>query len=202
MLKGTLYVYQGEELGMTNYHFESIDEFQDLDTIGKYKVLVAQEKKLTNEEFMYAANKMSREHGRTAMQWSCQKGAGFSNNSKVIVNPNHTYVNVDSELQDENSILNFYKKMIAFRNENQDFFANARLEFDASYENNKQVIAFWRIYGQTQYKIIGNWSNEVASIDFDSESSYEIVIDNLNSFDKSKKVLQPWQVIVMMKKEK
>ncbi|MGM9973966.1 MAG: alpha-glucosidase [Clostridiaceae bacterium] len=115
MLQGTPYIYQGEEIGMTNASFEALQDYKDIETLNAYKEMVL-EGDLDHETMMAYIHKASRDNARTPMQWSDSKNGGFTEGAPWIkVNRNYKDINVESQLRDENSILNYYKKLIALR---------------------------------------------------------------------------------------
>jgi oligo-1,6-glucosidase len=118
-LRGTPFIYQGEEIGMTNWDFKK-EEAKDIEFTNFYKELVDSEK-MTHEKFMELAHKRGRDNARTPMQWSADEYGGFTNNINgpwISMNKNFDTINVKSSLEDKDSILNFYKQLIQIRKEN------------------------------------------------------------------------------------
>ena len=114
LLRGTPYIYQGEELGMTNPGYQSIDEYRDVESIHYYQILIQSGK--TSKEALEILGARSRDNGRTPMQWNSKKYAGFSKKQPWIGIPeNYKYVNVEAQEQDTDSILHYYRKLIALR---------------------------------------------------------------------------------------
>ncbi|WP_245422893.1 alpha-glucosidase [Rhizobium sp. S9] len=114
LLKGTPFVYQGEEIGMTNVPFTSIEQYRDIETINMHRLHV--EAGLSPEEFIRGANENGRDNARTPMQWSAAPHGGFSTGVPWIeVNPNYSKVNAEAAIKDEKSIWNHYRKLIALR---------------------------------------------------------------------------------------
>ena len=112
LMRGTPFIYQGEEIGMTNYPFTKFSEYRDVSTINQYHNLV----NMTEEEKMWHSKKTSRDNPRTPIQWDSSKYAGFSNVKPWInVNPNYVDINVESNLKDKDSIWYHYKKVIDLR---------------------------------------------------------------------------------------
>ena len=112
-LQGTPYIYQGEEIGMTNVPFDDIRQFRDIETLNAYKTLL---RKYPEDKVMELIRAKSRDNARTPMQWDDKPNAGFSEADPWIpVNPNYTKINVKRDLADPDSILNYYKKMIQLR---------------------------------------------------------------------------------------
>ena len=118
MMKGTPYIYQGEELGMTNIYFNSIDEYNDIESINAYNELVGSGK-VSKEKMMSYLRYKSRDNARTPMQWSDDENAGFTTGKPwMTINPNYVKINAQNEVSDSNSVFNYYKKLIKLRKEN------------------------------------------------------------------------------------
>ncbi len=115
-LRGTAYIYQGDEIGMTNAHFSSIEEFNDVQVLNAYRALLVEEKGI-EMDFLSACNQIARDHARTPMQWDDTTNAGFSDATKtwLKVNENFSKINVKQQLNDTGSILNYYKRLIQLR---------------------------------------------------------------------------------------
>ena len=118
MMRGTPYIYQGEEIGMTNAGYTSIEEYGDVESINYYKILLEEGK--SSEEALHIIGERSRDNGRTPMQWDGSEQAGFTTGTPWLKIPdNHSYINVASEEQDPDSILAFYKKLVQFRKDSE-----------------------------------------------------------------------------------
>lgn len=114
-LQGTPYIYQGDEIGMTNVAFDSIDDYRDIETLNTYKEFIDRNP-ADKDKIMRYIHKKSRDNARTPMQWSDAENAGFTTGTPwIAVNPNHSEINVEESLKDENSVLNYYKKLIHLR---------------------------------------------------------------------------------------
>lgn len=115
-MQGTPYIYQGEELGMTNAHFTTIEEYRDVESLNYYQILLENGK--SEEEALHILSERSRDNLRTPMQWSAEKNAGFSQAEPWIeVQKNYKTINTEVEEKQSDSILNFYKKLIQLRKE-------------------------------------------------------------------------------------
>ena len=115
-MQGTPYIYQGEELGMTNAHFTTIEEYRDVESFNYYQILLENGK--SEEEALHILSERSRDNSRTPMQWSAEKNAGFSQAEPWIeVQKNYKTINTEVEEKQSDSILNFYKKLIQLRKE-------------------------------------------------------------------------------------
>ena len=116
MMQGTPYIYQGEELGMTNVPFESLEDYRDIESFNSYKQLVEIEKTVKHEDMLRYLRKSSRDNARTPMQWDETIHAGFSDQEPwIMVNPNYLTLNASAQLSDPNSIFYTYQKLIQLR---------------------------------------------------------------------------------------
>ena len=138
MFRGTPYVYQGEELGMTNPHYVDISQYRDVESINYYRILT--EQGITGEEALKVLAARSRDNGRTPMQWDGSRYVGFSQGEPWIGIPeNHSYINAQAEAADSGSILNYYKRLIALRKEYK-VISEGEIEF--IYREHPQVLAY------------------------------------------------------------
>ncbi|MGP7819826.1 alpha-amylase family glycosyl hydrolase, partial [Niallia sp. 01092] len=118
MMQGTPYIYQGEELGMTNVHFESIDEYKDIESLNMYKEKIAEG--ASHESLMESIYVRGRDNARTPFQWDDSTNAGFTTGTPWInVNPNYTEINAEKAIKDPNSVFQYYKKLIKLRKEHE-----------------------------------------------------------------------------------
>ncbi|APX72755.1 alpha-glucosidase [Companilactobacillus allii] len=156
-LKGTPFIYQGQELGMTNYPFTSIDQVDDDESKLRYNDLLKKGKdpiQVLNE-----ITHWTRDHSRTPMQWTNDSKAGFTTGSPWMkVNPNTATINVAVEEDDKASVLNFYRRMIEFRKSELTFINGSYIPI---FEDDKDVFAYIRKYGQKEFVIITNLSKNV-----------------------------------------
>ena len=189
-MKGTPYIYQGEELGMTNVRFESLEDYKDIESLNMYKE--RKEKGYSHEEIMESIYAKGRDNARTPMQWNDSINAGFTSGDPWIkVNPNYKEINAASQLADENSIFNYYKKLIRIRKCNPVVVHG---EYKLILEDNKEIFAYTRTLENEMLLVICNFTenntvfNYEESIKFkDKElliSNYEVDmnkgIDNIN----------------------
>ena len=140
MFRGTPYVYQGEELGMTNPRYENISQYRDVESTNYYRILT--EQGCSKEEALQVLAARSRDNGRTPMQWDGSPNAGFTQTEPWIGIPeNHTWINAEAEAGDEDSIYNYYKKLIALRKKYK-VISEGEIEF--IYREHPQVLAYKR----------------------------------------------------------
>ena len=187
LMRGTPYIYQGEEIGMTNYPFKSLDEIEDIESINYAEESL--EKGVELDTIMDQIRHIGRDNARTPMQWSKQPQAGFTTGHPwLAVNPNYQEINVEVALADPSSIFYTYQQLVALRKE-QDWLISADFEL---LDTTDQVFAYQRVDGNQRYLIVVNLSSQVQS--FELEQDYqEVLISNTNVEQvKQTKVLEPW----------
>lgn len=193
LMRGTPYIYQGEEIGMTDPHFKSIDMYRDVESLNYYKILM--EQGLNSEEALTILDRRSRDNSRTPMQWSAKNNAGFSKVSPWInVADNYKSINVENEKDDKDSILSFYKKLITIRKENTVISAG-NISFIDTDEN---IIAYKRSLGERKILVFCNMSNKDESLDIDL-GGFKKLIGNygeLNYVDKNLR-LSPYEFVAV-----
>ena len=160
MFRGTPYVYQGEELGMTNPYYDDISRYRDVESINYYRILT--EQGITGEEALKVLAARSRDNGRTPMQWDGSRYAGFSQGEPWIGIPeNHSYINAQAEAADSGSILNYYKRLIALRKEYK-VISEGEIEF--IYREHPQVLAYRRTYRGQELVVLANMKASEADL--------------------------------------
>ena len=160
MFRGTPYVYQGEELGMTNPYYGDISRYRDVESINYYRILT--EQGITGEEALKVLAARSRDNGRTPMQWDGSRYAGFSQGEPWIGIPeNHSYINAQAEAADSVSILNYYKRLIALRKEYK-VISEGEIEF--IYREHPQVLAYRRTYRGQELVVLANMKASEADL--------------------------------------
>ncbi|SFB03041.1 MULTISPECIES: alpha-glucosidase [unclassified Bacillus (in: firmicutes)] len=159
LMHGTPFIYQGQEIGMTNVQFESIDDYDDVAVKNMYRLKT--EQGVSHEEIMQIIWSSSRDNSRTPMQWNSDHNGGFtSGNPWMKVNPNYTEINVSAQLNDENSILSFYKKMIQLKKANEVFTYGT---YDLLMEEDERVYAYTRKLDGERAVVISNLDAEQAT---------------------------------------
>jgi oligo-1,6-glucosidase len=178
MMKGTPYIYQGEELGMTNVNFDDIKDYRDIETLNAYHNLI-EEGKLTYEEMMKAIHERSRDNARTPVQWTDEEHAGFTTETPWInVNPNHIEINAQRVINDPISIFHYYKKLIRLRKEH-DIIVYGDYELLA--EEDEQIFAYLRRYDNQTLLVITNFDQQHAQFSLPEHVSYsqkDLLISN------------------------
>ncbi|WP_307413912.1 glycoside hydrolase family 13 protein [Neobacillus ginsengisoli] len=184
MLQGTPYIYQGEEIGMTNVSFESLDQYKDIETLNAYNELVSGHR-LSKEEMMKAIHDRGRDNARTPIHWDGTSNAGFTTGTPWIeVNPNYKEVNVERSIKDKGSIFYFYQKLIRLRKEHEIIVYG---RYDLILENDEQIYAYTRSLNEEKLLVICNFSLESPKftlpegIEYTSSklliSNYEVIDD-------------------------
>lgn len=165
MQMGTPFIYQGQEIGMTNADYSSIDDFDDVSTIYNYKERI--ENGMSKEESLEIVKATSRDNSRTPMQWNNSDNGGFTTGMPWIkVNSNFRKINVEEELRDEDSILNFYKSMIRIRKENKALVYG---KYELMLEDDEKIYAYTRTLNNEKFIIITNISEENVKFSYDEE---------------------------------
>ncbi|HFQ5173643.1 TPA: alpha-glucosidase [Vibrio vulnificus] len=160
-LKGTPYIYQGEEIGMTNVAFESLEQYKDIETLNFYKVKT--ESGVSHQHMMDAIHENSRDNARTPMQWSASQNGGFSQAKPWIeVNPNYPEINVEQALADSDSIFYHYQKLIELRKEHPAIVYG---DFTPLFAEHDSVFAYVRSHQDEQLLVINNFSDQDISIE-------------------------------------
>ena len=198
-LTGTMFIYQGQEIGMTNVPFETWDDFKDVATFN-IKALMEKthlfSKKKIFENIKYGA----RDNARTPVQWSGEKYAGFSTVEPwYLVNSNYKEINVEAEEKDPNSVLNFYKKVIKERNENKETAIYG--EFKMMYNSDNHILAYKKIAEKDELFVVVNLSKKTLSdrkVDKEiQKGKYELILANMES---TKGSIKPYEARVYKKR--
>lgn len=198
-LRGTPYIYQGEEIGMTNTDFTTIDQFRDVESLNYYEIL--QNKGLSKEDALRIVQIHSRDNGRTPMQWNEEANSGFTTGTPWIgVNKNYPKVNAESQLKDETSIFHYYKTLVNLRKE-YDVIAFGDIKpLD---EKNTSVFAYERTYENEKAIVICNfYKNEIEWKCEENLADYEVLIGNYENqvVSDGKIVLKPYEAVMLYKK--
>ena len=185
-LRGTPYVYQGDEIGMTNVKHNSIDFYDDVETRNAWKAAEAEGKDM--EQFLKAVHWQSRDNARTPMQWNASKQAGFTAGQPWIpVNENYTHINVEAAENTPDSILHYYRKMIAFRKANPTLVYG---DFEDLLPDHSQLYVYRRWDENGHYLVVHNFSDQPISWDKPSEE-YRVALGNYSSQKEGQ--LVPWE---------
>lgn len=164
LLRGIPFIFQGQEIGMQNAVWNSIDEFDDINTKDQYDV--ARKAGFSDEEALAACSRMSRDNARTPVQWSGGENAGFTTGKPWLkVNANYKEINVADQEKNEDSVLNYYRRLVAVRKsqEYRDVFTYG--EFVPAYEDTETVMAYYRVDGDKRMLVAANFGKEAAEIE-------------------------------------
>jgi len=199
MMQGTPYVYQGEELGMTNVYFDKLEDYRDIESINFFTELT-EAGLMTPEYMMKCLMLRSRDNARTPMQWDDSAQAGFTDGESWIkVNPNYKEINAAQQLEDPNSIFHYYQKLIRLRKE-KDIIVYG--EFEPIYRDDEQIFAYIRRQKQEKLLTVCNFSDKNAEMEIPEEfKGAECLITNLDrTVFEGRIVLKPYEAFVLYKK--
>jgi len=177
-LRGTVYIYQGDEIGMTNVAYPSIDDYDDIETLGAWRE--AETAGHHMDDFLLKVHSQSRDNARTPMQWNALQNAGFTENEPWLkINPNYKTINVENSNRNPDSILNFYRGMVTFRKENIVLVYG---DYECLDEDHKQIFAYRRFDDNNEFLIVHNMGE--TSINWDHNlniDNYKLLKSNLES---------------------
>ena len=197
--KGTPVLFQGEEIGMTNYKFESLDQFDDLEVIGNLPKAI--KSGINKKDYLKHLNISSRDHSRTTMQWNNKINGGFTegNNNWFLTNSNYSSINVENDLKNINSIFHFYKSLIDLRKKSNDLIYGDYQDLDPT---NESLFIYQRKGKQFCYLVILNMSNASLKYNFNNLTKYSLELSNrtsdLNFFSDDIDLL-PWDALMFKK---
>ena len=198
MMQGTPYVYQGEELGMTNCPFNTLDNFRDLESINAFHELTEQGK-MTEEDMMAAIGYKGRDNARTPMQWDDSAYAGFSTtNPWIMVNPNYTKINAKDQINREDSVFKYYQKLIKLRHESELIVYGT---YDLILDDDKDIYAYIRTLGDEKLIVYCNFSDNTREVELPEEfTNGKVLISNYIDAKVNHKItLRPYEAIVIQK---
>lgn len=199
-MQGTPYIYQGEELGMTNVLFTDIGQYRDIETLNMYRE--RSEKGYAHEQIMESLHAKSRDNARTPMQWSGEKNAGFSKGEPWIgVNPNYRQINAETELKDKDSVFHYYRRLIGFRKA-YDVFSEG--DFKLLMEQDEQIFAYTRTGKDQELLMCANFTEKEAFCPvleawLRENPEAELLIHNDNDMGTTG-VLRPYEAAIWIKK--
>jgi len=195
MMQGTPYVYQGEELGMTNTVFNSVDDFRDLESVNAYRELVESGLYTDEDMFPKIAHK-SRDNARTPMQWDASENAGFTTGTPwIALNPNYKKINVADQLKREDSVFHYYQKLIRLRKENEIIVYG---NYELLLPEDENIFAYTRSLDGKKLLTVCNFSKSEQKFDFSGYENAEILISNYNRDAGKDGILKPYEAIVLL----
>lgn len=194
-LKGTPFVYQGEEIGMTNPKFD-LKDYEDIELRTNYQKLVLQEKTISETDFLKAARKISRDNARTPMQWNDSENGGFSVVKPWFkINPNYKEVNVKNDLTSSKSVFKYYQKLRKIRH---DYEVLKDGDFQLLLPDDKKIFAYLRDNGKNKWLVIANLSGYSQQVDlFDKFHINKVIIDNYKLDKRTSNGLLPYEASIL-----
>ncbi|MGD1961288.1 MAG: alpha-glucosidase [Fulvivirga sp.] len=187
-LRGTTYIYQGDEIGMTNVAFDTISDYRDVETLQLWKM--AKEEGRNMDQVLTAVHRQSRDNARTPMQWSSAGNSGFSDAEPWIkVNSNYDSINVAEQEKDGGSVLSFYRSMIKYRKANKTLVYG---DYKCIHPDHKQLYMFERWDEESGFMVVLNMSNEMVVVDELNNIQGRIEITNYSQSDTDNH-LRPWE---------
>lgn len=197
LLRGIPFIYQGQEIGMQNAVWNSIEEYDDISTKDQYQI--AREAGLTDEEALEACGRMSRDNARTPVQWSDQENAGFTTGIPWIkVNSNYKSINVESQEKDADSVLNYYRRLVAVRKSPKYKKVFTYGKFVPVYQNSDTIMAYYREYGNQRILVAANFGKDTVELPLEYPVR-GVILSNQNKVEKPEQVmiLNSCEVIVL-----
>ena len=195
MMQGTPYVYQGEELGMTNTVFNSVDDFRDLESVNAYRELVESGLYTDEDMFPKIAHK-SRDNARTPMQWDASENAGFTTGTPwIAVNPNYKKINVADQLKREDSVFHYYQKLIRLRKENEIIVYG---NYELLLPEDENIFAYTRTLDNQKLLVVCNFSKSEQKFDFSGYENAKVLISNYNRDAREDGILKPYEATVLL----
>ena len=195
MMKGTPYIYQGEEIGMTNYPVQDVSEINDIESINLYHERL--EQGYAKEDIFKSINAKGRDNARTPMQWDKSENGGFTTGKPWLhVNPNYTEVNVESEIADRNSIFHTYQELIQLRKEHPIIVWG---EYELLVPNHTEIFAYKRTYKGETLVVVANMGEHETSISLEDKSiEVEVLLGNydVQRYDLNELDLKPYETFV------
>ena len=194
MQKGTPYIYQGEEFGMTNTHFDSIDDCRDIEEINAYQQYVVDHKLVDSETMLRCFDTIARDNARTPVQWNDSRNAGFTTGTPWInVNPNYTEINAEAALADPNSVFYYYQKLISLRHTTPIIVYGT---FRPLLESSEVIYAYERELDGKMLTVAANWTDKEQECTLFDDLGGEELISNYTSHKDG--VLQPYEARVIL----
>ena len=195
MMQGTPYVYQGEELGMTNTVFHSVNDFRDLQSINAYHELT-EKGVISAEELFPKICHMSRDNARTPMQWDDSENAGFTTGTPwIAVNPNYTEINAKEQVGREDSVFNYYKKLIALRKKYEIIVYG---DYNLLFPEDEELFVYERSLEGKKLLVVCNFSENEREFDFSIVRDGQILINNYKDFNMENNKLRAFETAVIL----
>lgn len=197
LMRGTPYIYQGEEIGMTNPHYTSIDQYRDVESLNYYRILMENGK--TSEEALQILAERSRDNSRTPMQWDDSHAAGFTTGTPWIDPPeNYRQINVAAQMNDETSVRAFYKKLVQLRKE-MEVISEGKIEF--LMKEDESVLAYRRYTDSQEMLVMCNLTSEEAPVTLPQgwENTDVLIANWDNATARTDLTLRPYECLALIK---
>ncbi|MEC5344039.1 alpha-glucosidase [Brenneria populi] len=196
--RATPFLYQGDELGMTNYPFKTVKDFEDVEVRGLWKVLV-EGGKVTADEFLQHIRQTSRDNARTPMQWSAANNGGFSTGKPwLAVNPNYVKINAASQVNEQDSVYGYHRELIALRHQTPALIYGEYNDLDPQ---NTKLFAYTRTLGDRQYLVVINFTHD--NVEWDIPNGKKVVktlisnrAEQAAAPGESHLKMRPWQAAI------
>lgn len=197
MMRGTPYIYMGEEIGMTNAHFTDIHQYQDVESKNAYDMMLKEGR--SEEEALHVLQERSRDNARTPMQWDDSENAGFTTGKPWLqVQDAYHEINVRKDLEDPDSIFAYYQKLIALRKQMPVIQEGSYVPI---LEDNPSVFAFERILNTEKITVLANFYDQETVVHLDDIKQDEILLSNVNRTEFTEDItLKPYEALVLYHK--
>ncbi len=195
-LRGTPFIYQGQEIGMRNIHFDSIEEYDDCSSLSQYQY--ALEEGFSKEQAHAFIEIMSRDNARYPVSWDSGEGAGFTRGTPWMkVNPDHDQINIETQRKDPGSLLSFYKRLIALKKSPAFFHVLALGELQPVLEEYPYIFAYSRDDGEKKLFVICNYHSDGCRVEWKEAGS--VLLNNYDKLDRDEKglCLEPFQAVIL-----
>ena len=199
MMQGTPYIYQGEELGMTNYPFEKLSDFRDIESINAYREW-CESGEVSHEIFWPCLLFRSRDNARTPMQWDNSAQAGFTTGTPWIsTHPNYTEINAKAETADPDSVFHYYKKLIALRKQNPIIVYG---KYELLLKDSEELYVYTRTLDDEKLLVVCNFSETKTHFTIPEEfiGKTSLISNMENTYDKPEITLRPYEAFVLSNK--
>jgi oligo-1,6-glucosidase len=195
-MRGTVYIYQGDEIGMTNVAFPSIDYYNDVETLNAWSE--AKKNGQDMEAFLKIVHSQSRDNARTPMQWNAQRNAGFTDGTPWLpINPNYASVNVAAQESRKESILNYYREMVQFRKQHPVLVYG---DYECLQEEHPHLYAYRRWDETSEFLILHNMSENPQEFRSDlKQGAFQLIKTNLENASNKLFYLEPWQTKILIR---
>ena len=185
-MEGTPYIYQGEELGMTNLDIESLDDVKDLESLNAWRDLVEEKKVFSKEHMMEAIRRKGRDNARSPMQWDDTEKAGFTSGSPWLkVNSNYPEINAADQVKNEDSVFHYYRKLISLR---QELPVMVYGKTNVLFPDHEEIFAWERILGDERLIVVNNFTENTVTVDLREvvdREEFTLYLSNYKDFKMS-----------------